>query len=86
MAITRHQRDSSLPAVCTIGGIRPVLLIAARITKPTANQGNSGGRLLPGSAPRMRVIMAQQRITGSSMATRISLTTVALSPVSCPML
>ncbi|MNP66068.1 hypothetical protein D3C76_1617220 [compost metagenome] len=63
-----------------------MLFMAARTTKPTANQGSSGGRLLPGSAPRARVISAAQRITGSSMATRINLTTVALSPVSGDML
>ncbi|MOA45433.1 hypothetical protein D3C78_1678290 [compost metagenome] len=62
-----------------------MLLIAASTTKPTANHGSSGGRLLPGSTPRARVIIAAQRITGSSIATRISLTTVALSPVSWDM-
>ncbi|MNF13536.1 hypothetical protein D3C80_2154180 [compost metagenome] len=54
--------------------------------KPTANQGSSGGRSPVGSAPCMRVIMAATTITGSSMATRISLTTVAVSPVSGDML
>ncbi|MCY1373294.1 hypothetical protein D9M69_605590 [compost metagenome] len=86
MAITRHQRDRLFPASCTACGMKPVLLAAARTTKPTANHGSSGGRLLPGSAPRTRVIMAAQRITGSSIATRISFTTVALSPVSWDML
>ncbi|MCY1453174.1 hypothetical protein D9M71_701500 [compost metagenome] len=58
----------------------------ARIRKPTANHGNSGGRLPVGSAPCMRVIIAAVTITGSSIATRISLTTVAVSPVSVDML
>ncbi|MNN46617.1 hypothetical protein D3C81_1610030 [compost metagenome] len=65
--------------------MNPVLLTAAKITNPTANHGSSGGRLLPGSTPRARVIMAAHRITGSSIATRISFTTVALSPVSWDM-
>ncbi|MMZ71757.1 hypothetical protein D1872_353350 [compost metagenome] len=54
--------------------------------KPTANQGSSGGRLPAGSAPCMRAIIAAQTITGNNIATRINLTTVAVSPVSVDML
>ncbi|MNV95029.1 hypothetical protein D3C71_1898810 [compost metagenome] len=86
MEITRHQRDSSLIEPCTAGAIHPVLLIHARIRNPTANHGNNGGRLPVGSAPCMRVIIAAVTITGSNMATRISFTTVAVSPVSVDML
>ncbi|MNV95032.1 hypothetical protein D3C71_1898840 [compost metagenome] len=86
MEITRHQRDSSLTEPCTAGATQPVLLMQARIKKPTANHGSNGGRLPVGSAPCMRVIIAAVTITGSSMATRINLTTVAVSPVSVDML
>ncbi|MNP56288.1 hypothetical protein D3C76_1510030 [compost metagenome] len=86
MDTTRHQRDSSLTPPCTAGAIQPVLLMHARIRKPTANHGSSGGRLPVGSAPCIRVIMAAVTITGSSMATRMSFTTVAVSPVSVDML
>ena len=87
MAITRHQRDSSLTPLWTMAGTQPVLLMQASTRKPTANMGSSGGRLSKApSAPCIRVIMAAATITGSSMATRISLTTVATSPVSVDML
>ena len=70
-----------------MAGTRPVLLMQASTRKPTANSGSRGGRLPEtGSAPCLRVIMAATTITGSSMATRISLTTVATSPVSVDML
>ncbi|MNW11805.1 hypothetical protein D3C71_2093370 [compost metagenome] len=51
-----------------------------------ANQGSNGGRLPVVSAPCIRVTMAAQTITGRSMATRINLITVAVSPVSVDML
>ncbi|MNF80947.1 hypothetical protein D3C84_632010 [compost metagenome] len=86
MAITRHQRDSSLTPFWISAGTQPVLLTQARIRKPTANIGSSGGLLPVGSAPCMRVTSAAQTITGTSMATRISFTTVAVSPVSVDML
>ena len=51
IAIIKAQRDISLTPPCTTVGTQPVLLIQARIKKPTANQGNNGGRSPPESAP-----------------------------------
>ena len=68
-----------------------MLLIATSNANATANHGNSGGwetspavALSPSTAPR-RVNSTANTITGSSIATRTNLTTVAASPVSCDM-
>ena len=74
-------------ALATATGSQPVLLIATSTAKATANQGSSGGRL-PGAAGVAHVgeagatSITANTITGSSIATRISLTKVATSPVS----
>ncbi len=66
--------------------------MATSTAKATANQGRSGGRLpeappaSPMSAKRARTSITANTITGTSIATRISLTKVATSPVSFDML
>ena len=82
---TRHQRDRSLPAVARSRGSQPVRLMATSAAKATANQGSSGG-YFASAAKRERDTVTANTITGSSMATRISLMTVAVSPVSFDML
>ncbi|MNT48336.1 hypothetical protein D3C72_1851110 [compost metagenome] len=67
------------------GGSQPVLLSATSAAKATANHGSSGGRWPPTALPVARVNITANRITGSSAATRISLTSVAVSPVACDM-
>ena len=88
IAATRHQRETSLPPLASGAGSQPVLLIATSTAKATANQGSSGGRLPPAAPPsaRARVSITANTITGTSIATRISLTKVATSPVSVDML
>ena len=85
---TRHQRENSLPPCVTALGSTPVLLIATSTAKATANHGSSGGRgpLASCVDMRARTNMTANTITGTSIATRISLTTVAMSPVSWLML
>lgn len=84
IAATRHQRDNSLPERVNAAGSQPVLLIATSTAKATANPGSSGGRgPAPADAPSCRrASSTAATITGSSIATRISLTKVAASPVS----
>ena len=59
--------------------------MATRAMNTTANHGSSGGRFAPGSRGA-RVSATVSMITGSSIATRISLMTVAVSPVDLDML
>src|SRR6185436_10488736 len=83
----QHQRDTSFVKVCSGPPIQPMLLIPASSTKATANHGSNGGRS-DGAAllSVRRVSIAAQAITGTSIATRISFTIVAMSPVSREML
>ena len=87
MAVARHHNETSLPICCTCDGIHPALLITTKPRNATANHGSSGGRSVSAeSPPAARVISAATTITGNSMATRISFTTVAVSPISGDML
>ena len=87
IATIKHQRDTSFVKVCSGPPIQPMLLIPASSTKATANHGSNGGRS-DGAAllSVRRVSIAAQAITGTSIATRISFTIVAMSPVSREML
>ena len=82
IAITKHQREASLPQPVTIFGRNPELLTSTSSKKATAKPGSSGGRCAVGLSPRRRANQDAHRITGNNMPTRSSLTTVATSPVS----
>ncbi len=81
MEITRHQRERSLPRLTSGLGTQPMLPTSMSTTKAVTNQGKSTA--LGSSLPRLLLLMAAMTtITGMSMATRMSLTTVAVSPAS----
>ena len=63
-------------------GIGTRLLMTTSAAKAATNQGSKGGAAPSPCPPRDRAHRPIATITGSSMATRISLTTVAVSPAS----
>lgn len=76
--VTRHQRDKSTAKSWIAAGTTPLLLSATRAQKPTMNSGNDARPALEFS---LRKIIANANTTGTSMATRKSLVTGAISPV-----
>ena len=83
IASTRHQRDAACNAWVTAAGTCPLELTATSTAKPTRKAGRSGGRG-PAASPwvRARKSSEMQNTAGSSIATRNSLTMVAVSPAS----
>src|SRR5690606_15884958 len=76
------QRDTSDSSVEIPAGIAPKELRAAKIRKATTKNGMSGGRApVELSAPMLlRMTSDRIRMTGASIVTRMSLTSVATSP------
>ena len=83
MAATRHQRESSLPLLARAR--QPAgALTATNSAKTTVNQGSSGGR--PAGFTRARAAeYHREHDHRHQIATRISFTKVATSPVWCDM-
>ena len=85
---TRHQRERSLPVLAT--HVRqPAGAVdhhQQREADREARQQRRARAAWALAGLRVRDIRTAKTITGTSIATRISLTTVATSPVSCDML
>src|SRR6185436_423762 len=79
IAATRHQRESEASASPACGGTQPALFAAASSTNTTRNQGSSG---VPRPFFLLWKKMESAITTGTSSATRSSLTKVAVTPAS----
>src|SRR5210317_318962 len=79
-AVSRHQLDTGVNAEFTSGETQPILLTITRTTKATRNHGSSGR--LSGDSARLRWVISEIiNTTGTRQATRMSFTSVDISPV-----